>query len=275
MQPYEERRQRQVNRTEAEAKRFQRYPGAPEPGWVPVPKWIRVSLGDELIADSRRVMLMRGRPPVYYFPREDVRTELLTPSEHATRWAGRGKSTYWHVEAGGEIAENGAWSYESPPEEAPRGLADYIAFDWRAMGAWFEEDEEVRVHPRDPYTRIDVLHSSRHVRVAIAGQTVAETRCPVLLFETGLPTRYYVRKTDVRMDLLELTDYRTRCPYKGIASHYSARIADEVMENIAWTYRFPNPEMFKIKDLIAFYNERLEDFFVDGEREPAPHTPWS
>lgn len=263
------------NTNETEAKRFQRYPLAQGPEWLPVPKWIRVYLGDELVAGSRRVMLMRGRPPVYYFPREDVRMDLLASSEHTTRSAGRGEATHWHVEAGGERAENAAWGYEAPPEEAPRGLADHIAFEWNAMTTWFEEDEEVRVHPRDPYTRIDVIHSSRHVRVAIAGQTVAESRCPVLLFETGLPARYYIRKTDVRMDLLEPTGHQTRCPYKGVASHYSAHLGDEVVENIAWTYPFPNPELFKIKDLVAFYNERLEDFFVDGERQPMPKTPWS
>jgi uncharacterized protein (DUF427 family) len=264
-----------MNKSAAEIKRFQRYPGTREPAWVPVPKWIRVSLGDVVVADSRRVMLMRGRPPVYYFPREDVRTELLAPSEHASHSAGKGEATYWHVEAGGEMAENGAWSYENPPDEAPPGLAETIAFEWAAMSAWFEEDEEVRVHPRDPYTRLDVVHSSRHVRVAITGQTVAETRCPVLLFETGLPTRYYIRKTDVRMDLLEPTEHVTHCPYKGAASHYSAVIADEVVENIAWTYPFPTPELFKIKDLVAFYSERLDDFFVDGERQPKPQTAWT
>lgn len=255
--------------------RFQRYPGVPEPNWVPVPKWVRVSLGAELVADSRRVMLMRGRPPVYYFPREDVRTDLLTPSEHTDRAAGRGEAAYWHVNGGGERAENAAWSYEDPVDGAPCDLEQYIALDWEAMGAWFEEDEQVRVHPRDPYTRIDTIHSSRAVRIVIRGRTVAETRRPVLLFETGLPTRYYVPQADVRMDLLERTDHETHCPYKGVASHYSATIDGEVVGNIAWSYAFPNPELFKIKDLMAFYNERLEDFFVDGVRQPMPKTPWS
>ena len=108
-----------------------------------------------------------------------------------------------------------------------------------------------------------------------AGDEVAETCCPVLLFETGLPTRYYIPKTDVRLERLKPTAHQTRCPYKGVASHYSVVTGEEMVKNIAWTYPFPNPEFLKIKDLIAFYNERLEGFVVDGERQPTLQSPWS
>ena len=142
------------------------------------------------------------------------------------------------------------------------------------MDAWYEEDDEVYVHPRDPYKRIDVLHSSRHVRVVIAGETVAETRRPCLLFETGLPTRYYVPREDVRMDLLEPTELTTRCPYKGMASYWSVRVGDYVAENGVWSYSDPIPECAKIKDRLCFYNERV-DLYVDGELQSRPQTMWS
>jgi uncharacterized protein (DUF427 family) len=132
------------------------------------------------------------------------------------------------------------------------------------MDSWFEEDEEVFVHPRDPYSRVDVVSSSRHVRVEIEGQVIAETRRPLLLFETGLPTRHYIPKQDVRMDLLEATDSHTRCPYKGIASYWSLNLDGKTFEDIVWSYPAPIPEIPKIENLLSFYNERV-DLYVDGK----------
>ena len=143
------------------------------------------------------------------------------------------------------------------------------------MDAWFEEDEEVFVHPRDPYTRLDVIQSSRHVRVVVGGETVAETDHPVLLFETGLPVRYYIPKVDVRMDLLEPSKSHTECPYKGIASYYSVRIGDQVVVDIAWYYPFPHLEVGKIQNLISFYDEKVDAVYVDGEKQDRPKTHWS
>jgi uncharacterized protein (DUF427 family) len=133
----------------------------------------------------------------------------------------------------------------------------------------------VYVHARDPYKRVDVLHSSRHVRVVVAGEVVADTRRPRLLFETGLPTRYYLPRPDVRMDLLVSSATETRCPYKGIASYYSLRVGGTLVEDIAWSYRFPIPECAKIENLVCFFNERVEATYVDGEREAKPRTRWS
>jgi uncharacterized protein (DUF427 family) len=142
------------------------------------------------------------------------------------------------------------------------------------MGAWYEEEEEVFVHARDPHKRVDVLASARHVQVMVAGETIAETRRPYLLFETGLPTRYYIPREDVRMDLLTPTAHTSRCPYKGIARYWSVTVGGRTVDNIVWSYPNPIPENPKIKDLLCFFNERV-DLFVDGELQPQPLTPWS
>jgi uncharacterized protein (DUF427 family) len=168
------------------------------------------------------------------------------------------------VRAGDAVAENAAWQVEESSEHPE--LEGYVAFAWQAMDAWFEEDYQIRVHPHDPYHLIDVRPSSRHVRVIVDGETVAETQRPVLLFETGLPTRYYIPVMDVRMDLLEEGSRTTHCAYKGTAPHYSVRIGDHAAENIAWRYPFPNPGYEPIQNLLAFYQERIDDFYVDGER---------
>jgi uncharacterized protein (DUF427 family) len=132
----------------------------------------------------------------------------------------------------------------------------------------------VFVHARDPHKRVDVVASSRYVRVVIAGETVAETRRPYLLFETGLPTRYYIPREDVRMDLLEPAGLQTRCPYKGIASYWSVRIGDHIAINGVWSYQETIPECPKIKDLLCFFNERV-DLYVDGELQARPQSMWS
>ena len=133
-----------------------------------------------------------------------------------------------------------------------------MTFEWSKMDAWFEEDDEVYVHARDPYKRVDVLHSSRHVSVVVAGELVAETRRPSLLFETGLPTRYYLPKADVRMERLIPNAKETRCPYKGLASYYSVRTGAAIVPDIAWCYRHPIPECSKIENLVCFFNERVD-----------------
>jgi uncharacterized protein (DUF427 family) len=244
------------------------------------PRWVRVRFGDEWVADSKRVRLLLEpkRLPVFYFPKADVRTDLLVPSERRGT-SSRGPRTWWHVEAGGRSAEDAAWSFDDPPD-GYGFLSGFVAFFWEAMDAWFEEDEEVFVHPRDPYHRVDVAASSRHVRVIVGGECIADTHRPHLLFETGLPTRYYIPKLDVRMDLLEPTQTRTRCPYKGEAVYWSARIPssagrDEVFEDIAWSYPAPIPECPKIENLVCFFQEHADAVEVDGEVQPVPQTPWS
>ena len=139
---------------------------------------------------------------------------------------------------------------------------------------WFEEDEEVFVHPKDPYHRVDVLESSRHVRVSLNGEVVAETSRPKLLFETGLPVRYYIPPEDVREELLVPSEKHTRCPYKGVASYWSVKAGGELAENLAWYYPEPTPDTAKIADHLCFFNEKV-DLTVDGEAQPRPQTQWS
>ncbi len=237
------------------------------------PKRIRTYLGGELIADSTRVKLVWEKPyyPVYYFPQDDVRMELLSPSGETRRSPSRGEAHYFTVKGGSKLAERAAYTHpDSPVEE----LRDRIAFDWASMDSWFEEDEEVYVHARDPYTRVDTLRSSRHVAVVVNGVKVADSHHPTLLFETGLPTRYYLPKVDVRMDLLVPTDTETHCPYKGTAQYWSVEADDEVFSDIAWSYRHPVMESINIAGLVSFYNEKV-DIYVDGALQERPKTPFS
>lgn len=239
------------------------------------PRRVRAVFGGAVVADSQGMRLLRPPwgPPTYFFPRRDVRSELLVPSEYATLHADLGPASYWNVTAGGRTAENAAKTYRQPPK-ALAGLADCVTLDWNAMDAWYEEDEEIFVHPRDPRHRVDVRESSRHVRVEIDGQTVADTRRPRLLFETGHPTRYYIPRLDVRMDLLRPSETHTGCPYKGTASYWSLPAGGRLEEDIAWSYVFPYEECAKIANYLCFYNERA-DLYVDGERQgrPSPRPP--
>ena len=240
------------------------------------PRWVRVKLGQETIADSKHVLLLRetGHLPVYYFPQGDVRMDLLEPTEHKTHCPYKGDASYWTVRTDSRVVENAVWGYLDPLLKRA-DIKGYVAFYWHKMDAWFEEEEEIFVHPRDPYKRIDTLSSSRHVRVVLGGETVADSRRPYLLFETGLPTRYYLPQEDVRMDLLEPTDSRSRCPYKGMARYWTANIGDNVYQDIVWSYPDPIPECPKIKGLLCFFNEKVDAIYVDGELMPVPQTPWS
>ena len=234
-------------------------------------KRIRAYLGGEVVADTTAPLLVWERPyyPTYYFPLADVRSELLEADDGAVvRSPSRGDGRRHSVRAGGKLAEGAALRYEQSPFEA---LRDAVRLEWDAMDAWFEEDEEVFTHPRDPYTRVDVLASSRHVRVELDGVTVAESTSPRLLFETGLPVRYYLPKPHVRMDLLEHTVTVSHCPYKGRAEWWSVRTGDGVREDLAWSYPTPLPESQKIAGLVSFYNEKL-DIYVDGVLQPRPST---
>ncbi|HEY4867599.1 MAG TPA: DUF427 domain-containing protein [Candidatus Dormibacteraeota bacterium] len=236
---------------------------------------VRAFFGGEAIVDSRNALLVYEprRLPVYYFPARDVRVELLKPTRNETDSGGAGEVARWNLEAGDRVAANAAWSYREPSgERAP--LKDHFAFYWNALDSWYEEDDEVFVHPRDIYHRVDVLNSSRHVSVVVEGEVVAETDKPRLLFETGLPTRYYIPKLDVRMDLLEPTDSLTACPYKGEARYWSVRAGGKVVKDLVWSYPAPIPECPKIENLLSFYNEKA-DIYVDGELQPRPKTPWS
>ena len=235
-------------------------------------KRVRAYLGGTPVADTVRPLLVWEIPyyPTYYFPAADVREDLLHTDDEGDRRAADGERLTIRV---GEREARGAATRfgEAAPTEQ---LRNTVRLEWTAMDAWFEEDEEVFTHARDPHRRIDILGSSRHVRVEVACETVAESTSPRLLFETGLPVRYYLPKPDVRLDLLERSATVTHCAYKGRAETFSVRAGGRLHENVAWSYPAPLPESQKVAGLIAFYNEKV-DIFVDGEREERPVTPFS
>jgi uncharacterized protein (DUF427 family) len=235
-------------------------------------KRVRVYLGGELVADTRQPVLVWEWPyfPVYYFPAADVRAELVEAGE-TKHSPSRGDAQLYHVRVPGTEAKRAALRYPDSPLEDLRGL---VRLDWDAMSEWFEEDEPVYTHPRDPYSRVDILASSRHVRVEVDGVTVADSRQPRILFETGLPPRYYVPLTDVRMDLLRSSATQTHCPYKGTASYWSVQAGEQLRTDIVWIYRTPLPESQKVAGLACFYDEKV-DVYLDGELQPRPKTHFS
>jgi uncharacterized protein (DUF427 family) len=239
----------------------------------PGSKRIRTYLGGELVADTTSPLLVWEKPyyPVYYFPAADVRLDLLTATGETTRSPSRGDATHFTVATTAAKAEGAAYRHL---DSSVAELRDHVAFKWEAMDSWFEEDEEVYVHARDPHTRVDILPSSRHIEVVIDGVKVADSRSGRFLYETGLPTRYYLPKTDVRMDLLVPTELRTECPYKGVASYYDVVINGKRHENVVWWYPFPAQESSRIAGYVAFYNEKL-DIYVDGELQERPKTMFS
>ena len=220
-----------------------------------------------LMNDTRHV-------PVYYFPFADMRFETMARTDHHSHCPYKGDASYWSVHLGDRVAENAVWSYQDPFAEVPF-LDGYAAFYWNRMDHWYEEDEEVFVHARDPYKRIDVVASSRPVRVVLGGETVAETTRAQFLFETGMPTRYYIPPDDVRMDLLTPSETRSGCPYKGSAVYWSAEIGGDSFAEIVWSYPDPVAECPRIAGLMCFFDEHVDAVFVDGEQRPRPETPWS
>lgn len=234
------------------------------------PRRVRTLLGGLVVADSRQMRLLYppSRPPAYYFPEQDVRMDFLTPNGQAEEVADLGPTSFWDVAVAGRTAERAARTFQQPPE-ALSALSGMVTFDWRAMDAWFEEDEEIFIHPRDPYHRVDVRESSRHLRIEIDGVTVAETRRPRLLFETNTVTRYYIPKLDVRQDLIVPTDTSTGCPYKGLASYWAVNVNGQVHKDVIWSYPSPYEECAKIENLLCFYNERV-DLYLDGELQARP-----
>ena len=237
----------------------------------PGTKRVRVMLGGEVIADTISPLLVWEVPyyPTYYFPPGDVRTELLISTGETRSSPSRGEATQYVVKAGN--AEGAAYAFHDA--EIPE-CVDHYVFVWRTMDHWFEEDEEVFVHARDPYTRIDIVPSSRRVRVEIDGETVAESTNASFLFETGLPTRYYFPKTDVRLELMTPTDRVTACPYKGTARYWSVTVDGATHENVVWGYDSPLPESQKILGQVAFYNEKV-DIYVDEVLQERQKTKFS
>ena len=237
----------------------------------PTPKRIRVEVGGETIADSCRAIMLHesGLQPIYYFPPEDVRADVLEPADRHTHCSKKGDASYYTIRVGDRVVKNGAWYYPELLPGAPPLLKGLIAFYFDRMDRWLEEDEEIGVHPRDPYHRIDILKTDRHVRISLDGELLAESDRAVALFESNLPPRWYIPREDVVAEL-EPSDTVTRCPYKGTAGYYSVNGAKDLI----WYYADPLPEAGRIRGLVCFFNEKV-DLELDGELQECPETPWS
>ncbi|GAB3291658.1 DUF427 domain-containing protein [Parasphingorhabdus pacifica] len=233
--------------------------------WQHFPRRVRAVLGERLVLDSDNAKLLHESNllPQLYVPREDVDTALLESTTHRTHCPFKGDASYFSVRAGERVAENAVWQYPDPLPEAG-WLADHLSVEWNSMDGWFDEDEEVFGHLRDPYHRVDIRDTTRHVRV-LAGQVlVAETRHARLLSETGLPNRFYVPREDVRVDLLEPSATHTCCPYKGRASYHALRAGDAVISDAAWSYPVPLDEATAIAGRLCFLADGVRTE-VDGE----------
>ena len=233
-----------------------------------VPRRIRAEFAGQTVLDTRRAKALyeTNYPPVWYVPLEDLRTDLLTPTDHHTFCPFKGRASYWTLRVGDRVVENVLWSYPEPLPGAPP-LAGLGAFYFDRLDAWYEEDEQVFGHPRDPYHRVDVRRSSDHVVVRVGGEVVAETRRPVKVFETSLPPRWYVPRADVRPGALADSATRTVCPYKGVASYHTVRGGGQSVTDGAWYYPEPLPEVAGIAGHVSFLGPGVE-VLVDGE--PAP-----
>jgi uncharacterized protein (DUF427 family) len=218
---------------------------------------IRAYVAGVAAGDTTRPLLVWENPhyPQYYIPADDAVHDVLVPTSTITHSPSRGDARHFTIKVGGTEKVDAAWQYTTSPIEE---LRDAIRFEWNAIDAWFAEDEEVYTHPRSPYTRIEILPSSRHVRVELDGVVLADTTHANLLLETGLPPRWYIPKVDARMDLLEHTDTVSHCPYKGQAEYWSARVGDRLETDVVWSYRTPLPESERVAGLISFYDDRVK-----------------
>jgi len=243
---------------------------APDGQVEPAPRRVRGVLSNRIVFDTTRALYVWEWPgyPQYYIPVGDVDADLLV-DEHQQEHLRRG-TAHQHGLRVGETSRPGAARVYR--EDADEQLVDTVRFDWAALDTWYEEDEQIFVHPRNPYTRVDAIRSSRQVRVELEGVVLAETASPVMAFETGLPTRYYIPRTDVHFEHLLSTDTVTQCPYKGTTTDYwSVRAGGVTHPDLAWSYDFPTRQLLPIAGMVAFYNEKV-DHVLDGQPLERPTT---
>lgn len=236
---------------------------------------VRAMFEGETVVDSLNTRLLHetARLPVFYFPLADVREDLLEPSATSVDMPGKGVASYRSLTVGDRTVAEAAWVFEEPPPEASF-LSGHVGFEWSALDEWFTEDEQVLGHPRDPYSRIEVLKSTRHVRVSLGDELLADTRRCKLLYESNLPPRFYIPPEDVRTEHLVASPSRSRCAYKGSASYWHVRIGDDLVDDLVWSYRDPDHDAKQVADLFCFFNERV-DLEVDGVLSDRPQTQWS
>ncbi|WP_066067547.1 DUF427 domain-containing protein [Frankia sp. EI5c] len=235
-----------------------------------VPGRIRAEFAGRTVLDTRRARALyeTNYQAVWYVPLDDIRRDLLEPTDHQTFCPFKGTASYWTLRVGDRVEENVLWSYPAPVAGAPP-LAGLAAFYFDRLDAWYQEDERVFGHPKDPYHRVDIRRSSDQVEVTVGGELVARTSHPVKLFETSLPPRWYVPLADVRPEALVESATHTVCPYKGEASYYTVRGGGQTVVDGAWYYPRPLPESTGIAGYVSFLGEGIS-VLVDGE--PAPGT---
>jgi uncharacterized protein (DUF427 family) len=223
---------------------------------------MRVRLGDEWIADSENVILLHepGRYPVAYFPKADIAAGAFEPSERISEHRDLGATNWYRVRAGDRVAERGAWEHTDLPDHASE-LRDHVAFAWRAMDAFYEEDERIVGHAADAYHRIDIRQASRRLVVRAGDRVVADTTRPVVLYESGFAPRWYVRREDIDASALMAVDTQTFCPYKGVCSYYDI----EGAHRAAWSYRNAYTEVGRVLDLISFEPDKVT-VELDGQQ---------
>lgn len=236
----------------------------------PVPRRIRATLGGRTVLDTIRAQYLWDWPfyPHFQIPVEDIAPRVLVDEDHHHR-VRRGTVARYGLRVGDVDRPGAVRRYLESPIP---GLVGTARLDWDALDAWYEEDEQVFVHPRNPYVRVDALRSTRTVRVELDGVLLAESSAPVLVFETGLPTRYYLDRSAVDLTHLRPSDTVTACPYKGRTSAYwSVATDDAVHADLAWSYDHPTRELLPVAGLVAFYDEKV-DVTVDGVRQVRPVT---
>jgi uncharacterized protein (DUF427 family) len=234
--------------------------------WHPFPRRVRALFGGRTVLDTESASLLHetGLLPQLYVPEADTDGDLLRPTEHRTHCPFKGDARYASVHAGDRTAENAVWSYPEPLE-GTGWLTGHLAFYWEAMDAWFDEDEEVFGHLRDPYHRVDVRPTTRRVRVLAGGTEVADSRRALLLSETGLPNRYYLPPEDVRTELLGLSATHTVCPYKGRASYRSLRADGVTLPDAVWCYPRPREDAVRVAGRYCFHADGVLTL-VDGKQ---------
>jgi uncharacterized protein (DUF427 family) len=242
----------------------------------PLRRRLRVRFGETWIADSEHAILLfePGRYPVAYFPERDISPGALQRTEHITQHADLGLTSWYTVSAGERNAPRAAWQHIELRSYA-RELETRVAFAWRAMDAFYEEDERILGHAADSYHRIDIRQTSRHLVVHHGGRVVAETRRPLVLYESGFAPRWYVPRADIDDSALTAVGRQTFCPYKGLCSYYD--IGDA--RHAAWSYRQAYAEVGRISDFVSFEPD-IVSVQIDGTRlhlEPGqsvlPHGP--
>jgi len=237
---------------------------------APAPRRVRGIVAGRTIFDTTRALYVWEWPhyPQYYIARDDADMTCLALTG-VVESTPQGAVQLYDLRVGSVRRERAVRSIVDSPIP---GLAETLRFEWDALEQWFEEDEEVFVHPRNPYSRVDALRSNRNVRIELDGVTLAEASTSVMVFETGLPTRYYIDQRNVRFESLVSSETRTECPYKGrTSSYWSVEVAGKIVPDVAWSYAFPTRQLLPIAGLVAFLNEKV-DVVLDGVPQPRPNT---